>query len=152
MDCKEYREHLDIDGHGDTPGMQAHAAVCPDCTAIAARLNQAFLAYTLPDAVSSFDLVPRIRDLIPLLPGPRRVMPIKNWLLGGLAILGSMIVLPMMGGYRFMHATYGSDFTLSLFLVLGSIFSLYAGLFVASHLDELSKRLNLPTTTVQIQR
>lgn len=144
MKCADFFERLDVGEAWSTdPELRLHAASCPECAKLAARLQAAYTAYRLPDLVSSVDLVPRIRDLIPFLPAPRRVVSMRHWLLAGFLLLLSLGGLPLMGGYRVLSRLYGTGFSLPLILVMSGVLSLYIGLFALSHLDELATRFKL---------
>jgi len=149
MNCTEFLDRLDASGGYSSDGfstdmeLRLHAASCPACARLAERMQAAVTAYRLPDLVSSVDLVPRVRDLIPFLPAPRRVVSMRNWLLAGFLLILSLGGLPLMGGYRALSYQYGTGFTLPFILVMSGVLSLYVGLFALSHLDELATRFNL---------
>lgn len=146
MNCTEFLDRLDAsDGLSTDIELRLHAAACPGCAKLADKLQAAMTAYRMPDLVSSVDLVPRIMDLIPFLPVPRRVVSMRNWLLVGFILLLSLGGLPLMGGYRALSRQYGTGFSLPLFLVMSGMLSLYVGLFALSHLDELATRFNIKT-------
>jgi hypothetical protein len=156
MNCTEFLDRLDAsDGYslGDMAKgglfldeeQRLHAAACPACAKAAETVQAALVAYRLPDLVSSVDLVPRVRDLIPFLPAPRRVVSMRNWLLAGFLLLLSLGGLPLTGGYRALSSQYGMGFSLPLMLVLSGALTIYIGLFALSHLDELATRFKLRT-------
>ncbi|MFH2113720.1 MAG: hypothetical protein ABIJ86_04350 [Spirochaetota bacterium] len=148
MNCTEFLDRLDTyDVMTMDEEQRLHAAACPGCTRAFERVRAAITAYRLPDLVSSVDLVPRVRDLIPFLPAPRRVVSMRHWLLAGFLLLLSLGGLPLMGGYRALSYQYGMGFSLSLILVLSGVLSLYVGLFALSHLDELATRFKLRTVS-----
>lgn len=151
MKCTEFLDRLD--GSDDfcstslslDEEQRLHAATCSGCARAMERVQSALTVYRLPDLVSSVDLVPRFRDLIPFLPVPRRVVSMRNWLFVGFILLLSLGGLPLMGGYRALSYQYGSGFSLPLILVMSGALSLYIGLFALSHLDELATRFKLRT-------
>jgi hypothetical protein len=156
MNCKEYLDRLDETEESSLGGLseggfpldeeqRLHAAACPACAKATGRVQAAITAYRLPDLVSSVDLVPRIRDLIPFLPAPRRVVSMRNWLLAGFLLVLSLGGLPMTGGYRALSSQYGMGFSLPLILVMSGVLTIYIGLFALSHLDELVTRFKLRT-------
>lgn len=126
---------------GLPPAMAEHLRSCPACAAEAAAARTAIALYRLPDLASSVDLVPRISALIPFLPAPRRVVSMRDWLVWGAALAGSTVLIPLLGGFRELKGAYGSGFTFPLSLILGLVLTMYAGMFVLSHLDELTRRL-----------
>jgi hypothetical protein len=149
MNCTEFLDRLDAsdafpgDGVFLDEEQQRHAAACPACARAAGTGRAALAAYRLPDLVSSVDLVPRVLDLLPFLPAPRRVVSMRNWLLAGFLLLLSLGGLPLTGGYRILSSRYGMGFTLPLILVLSGALTIYIGLFALSHLDELATRFKL---------
>jgi hypothetical protein len=146
MTCKDFQDRLDeCEAPGLPAELQLHAAVCPACATTAGRVQAALAAYRLPDQASSVNLVPRLRELLPVLPAPRRVVSMRNWLLAGFMLLLSLGGLPLMAGYRTLSYRYGTGFSLPLILVMSLVLSLYVGLFVLSHLDEFAARLKLRT-------
>lgn len=151
MKCTEFLDSLDLsDGfRSDSLALDEehtlHTATCPGCARASERVRAAIIAYRLPDLVSSVDLVPRVLDLLPSVPAPRRVVSMRCWLLPGFLLLLSLGSLPMMGDYRALSRQYGMEFTLPLILVLSGALSLYIGLFALSHLDELTTRFKLRT-------
>ncbi|GAB1456400.1 hypothetical protein MASR2M48_17080 [Spirochaetota bacterium] len=65
----------------------------------------------------------------------------RNWVLSGFIILVSIIIVPMLSDFRALRSVYGAGFTLPLALMFGVLVTLYAGIFVMSHLDDFSRRL-----------
>ncbi|OHD81677.1 MAG: hypothetical protein A3J97_02220 [Spirochaetes bacterium RIFOXYC1_FULL_54_7] len=149
MNCTEFLDRLDasdgfsLDRLYLDEEQRLHAATCPGCTRASEKIQAALAVYRLPDLVSSVDLVPRVLDLIPFLPAPRRVVSMRNWLLAGFILLLSLGGLPMTGGYRALSYQYGMGFSLPLILVMSGALTLYVGLFALSHLDELATHFNL---------
>lgn len=154
MNCTEFLDRLDASDEFPTGGrsrhglplddeQRLHAATCPSCAKVAEKIQAALVTYRLPDLVSSVDLVPRVRDLIPFLPAPRRVVSMRNWLVAGFLLLLSLGGLPLTGGYRALSSQYGMGFSLPLILVLSGALTIYIGLFALSHLDELATRFKL---------
>jgi hypothetical protein len=149
MNCTEFLDRLDASDAFSGTGLfldeeqQRHAAACPACAGAAGTVRAALAAYRLPDLVSSVDLVPRVLDLLPFLPAPRRVVSMRNWLLAGFLLVLSLGGLPLTGGYRALSSRYGMGFSLPLILVLSGALTIYIGLFALSHLDELATRFKL---------
>ena len=144
MNCAEFLDRLDsADGLVLEGDLKFHAATCAGCAKSLEKVQAALIAYQLPELVSSVDLVPRIRDMIPFLPAPRRVVSMRNWLLAGFLLLLSLGGLPLTVGYRSLSNQYGIGFSLPLILVLSATLTLYVGLFALSHLDELATRFKL---------
>jgi hypothetical protein len=143
MTCERFLEQLDgLDNQGLPIDMVVHARTCPACSRELERLGRALSCYRLPDATPMVDLVPRVSALLPYVPAPRRSVSMRDWLLVGLLIVISMVMVPMLGDFRALRAVYGPGFTLPVFLTYGVAITLYAGLFIISHLEDFSKRLH----------
>ena len=143
MTCERFLEQLDgLDNQRLPIDMVVHARTCPDCERELETLGKALSCYRLPDATPMVDLVPRVSALLPYVPAPRRSVSMRDWLLVGLLIVISMVMVPMLGDFRALRAVYGTGFTLPVFLTYGVAITLYAGLFIMSHLDDFSRRLH----------
>jgi hypothetical protein len=121
--------------------MILHSRACPSCAREAVALKAAVSLYRMPDLASSADIVPRVAALLPFSPAPRRMVSMRDWLVAGFVIVASVALIPLMGEFNALKAAYGSGFTFPMSLALGSFVTLYAGVFVMSHLDEFSCRL-----------
>lgn len=142
MTCERFIASLDALDNGPLPDdMEAHARACPDCAREAAALRAALGLYRLPDVAGSADIAPRVMALLPFVAAPRRVVSMRDWVVSGLVILGSIVLVPLLADFKALKAVYGAAFTLPVSLALGLIVTLYAGLFVMSHLDDFTRRL-----------
>lgn len=143
MTCQRFLEQLDgLDNRRLPLEMVVHARTCPACARQLEILGRAIAVYRQPDEPIAVDLVPRVSALLPYLPAPRRVVSMRDWLLVGLLIAISMVMVPLLGDFRALRAAYGPGFTLPVFLTYGVAMTLYAGLFIISHLDDFSRRLH----------
>lgn len=143
MTCKRFLEQLDgLDNRCLPLDMVVHARTCPDCARQLDILGRAIAVYRMPDELVAVDMVPRVSALLPYVPAPRRVVSMRDWLLVGLLITISMVMVPLLGDFRALRAAYGPGFALPVFLTYGVAITLYAGLFIMSHLDEFSRRLH----------
>lgn len=143
MTCKRFLEQLDeLDNQRLPLDMVVHARNCPDCARELAMLGRAIASYRVPDEQANGELLSRVSALLPFVPAPRRVVSMRDWLLVGLLIVISMVMVPLLGDFRALRAAYGTGFTLPVFLTYGVAITLYAGLFIISHLDDFSRRLH----------
>ncbi len=143
MTCERFLEQLDgLDNQGLPIDMVIHARTCPACSRELEMLGKAITCYRESDGTGMVDLVPRISALLPYVEAPRRSVSMRDWLLVGLLIVISMVMLPMLGDFRALRAVYGPDLTLPIFLTYGVAITLYAGLFTMSHIEDFSKRLH----------
>jgi hypothetical protein len=142
MTCDRFRTELDaLQDETLTPDALAHLRACPRCAGEAAALKAAVMLYRLPDLAGSADIAPRVMALLPFLPAPRRSVSMRDWLVAGAVILGSIVLVPLLAEFRSLKAAFGSGFSLPVSLALGFVVTLYAGMFVISHLDDFSRRL-----------
>lgn len=142
MTCAQYDELMDaLESPALPPDMAAHAASCPSCAARSSAYFAALALYRLPELASAADLSPRISALLPFLPAPRRMVSMRDWLAAGLLLIVGVMLVPLLAEFRLLSASYGSGYTVPLALVLGMSVTIYAGLFIASHLDQLAKIL-----------
>lgn len=142
MTCDRFLAALDgLDNEPLTLEMAAHARSCHACASELSAMRAAIGLYRLPDLAGSSDITPRVTALLPFMTAPRRTVSMRDWLVTGFVIVSSMVLVPLLAEFRALKADYGSGFTLSVFVALGSLVTLYGGLFVMSHLDDFSKRL-----------
>lgn len=143
MTCKRFLEQLDeLDNQRLPLDMVVHARTCPDCARELAMLGRAIASYRVSDEQATGELASRVSALLPFVPAPRRVVSMRDWLLVGLLIVISMVMAPLLGDFRALRAAYGTGFTFSVFLTYGVAITLYACLFIISHLDDFSRRLH----------
>jgi len=148
MTCDRFLVLLDeLDNEALPPEMAAHMHSCHDCKAEAALLANALGLHRMPDAAGSVDLAPRVLASLADTPAPRRSVSMRDWAVAGILMVASMVIVPMMSEFRDLKAAYGDMFTFPLALALGSAVTLYAGIFIMSHLEEFSRRLKDHLTT-----
>ena len=142
MTCDRFLAALDgIDNEPLPTDLAIHARSCRACASESAALRAAIGLYRLPDLAGSSDITPRVTALLPFMPAPRRTVSMRDWIITGFVIVSSIVLVPLLAEFRALKAVYGSGFTLPVFLALGSLVTLYGGLFVMSHLDDFSRRL-----------
>jgi len=142
MNCARFMTMLDaLDNDAMPQDMVLHARSCQSCARESAALRAAIGLYRLPDLAGSADIVPRVSAMLPFMPAPRRTVSMRDWIFTGFVIVASIVLVPLLAEFRALKDSYGSGFTLPVFLALGSLVTLYAGMFVMSHLDDFSRRL-----------
>jgi hypothetical protein len=142
MTCDRFLAALDgLDNGPLTIDMAAHVRSCRACASESAALRAAVGLYRIPDLAGSSDITPRLTALLPFMPAPRRTVSMRDWIITGFVIVSSMVLIPLLSEFRALKAVYGSGFTLPVFLALGSLITLYGGMFVMSHLNDFSRRL-----------
>jgi hypothetical protein len=70
-------------------------------------------------------------------------LSMRGWIFTGIFVLLSLSTVLFGGDFGKVAAAFGSSFLLPLGLTIGGIVSIYGALFIASHLDELEKILDL---------
>jgi len=142
MNCDRFINLLDgLENEALPVEMAIHARSCPACAREAAAMKAAVGLYRLPDIASSASIAPRVAALLPFMPQPRRTVSMRDWIITGFVIVSSIVLVPLLAEFRALRAVYGSGFTFPVSLALGFIVTLYAGMFVLSHLDDFSRRL-----------
>jgi hypothetical protein len=127
--------------------LRMHLSRCASCAAAARLMEEALSAYRGDelgaDARSEAALVEdRVMAALRLMPSPQQDFALRDWLLPAAIILLSMFLLPLFGKeLGFLETLFGSGYALSLFLVLGLIFTGYCAFFIATHLSELQSYL-----------
>ncbi len=141
MTCDRFLLLLDeLDNDVIPPEMATHMHSCPACSGEVARLGKALGLYRLPETPETVDLAARVSESAAGLPVPRRSVSMRDWLLSGVIIVLSVAMMPTLGSFRELRAAYGAGFTLPAALVFGVAVTLYAGLFILSHLEDFSTR------------
>lgn len=142
MTCDRFLATLDgLDNEPWSVDMAVHARSCRACAGESAALRAAIGLYRLSDLAGSSDITPRVAAMLPFMPAPRRTVSMRDWIVTGFVIVSSIVLVPLLAEFRALKAVYGSGVTLPVFLALGSLVTLYGGLFVMSHLDDFSRRL-----------
>lgn len=142
MTCDRFLAALDgLDNEPLPADMASHARGCRSCAGESAALRAAVGLYRLPDLAGSGDIAPRVTALLPFMPAPRRTVSMRDWIITGFVIISSVALVPLLADFRALKAVYGPGFTVPVFVSLGSLVTLYGGLFIMSHLDDFSRRL-----------
>lgn len=142
MTCQRFLTLLDgLDNDAMSIDMMVHARSCQSCAHQYENIRAAISLYQRPEIAESTDLLPGIMASLPYLSPPRRAISMRNWVLSGCILVASIIGVPMLSDFRALRSVYGAGFTLPLALMFGVIVTLYAGVFVISHLDAFSQRL-----------
>ncbi|HNU91178.1 MAG TPA: hypothetical protein PKO25_04850 [Spirochaetota bacterium] len=126
--------------HDNAPGyplpLRLHLRRCAHCRAEEARLRAAL------EELKAVALSPRDMDIsdavmagIERLESYRRDVPMYNWIGGGLAILGGIVLISFSDSFAWLRGSFGGDFEVPLSIVLGIVITLYASAFIATHLD-----------------
>lgn len=138
MKCDEaMRRVLEHDDGSHRPVLlRLHLRRCARCRAEAAALDAALreLRQT-PLSRRDMDVSDAVMAEIERLESYRRDVPMYNWVGGGLAILGGIVLVSFSDSFAWLRGSFGGDFEVPLSIVLGIVITLYASAFIATHLD-----------------
>jgi hypothetical protein len=144
MTCESFKRELDaMENYNPSAEMNKHMSSCPACALGYASLRSALTVYTLPLSVCERDLVPGIMAALPFARRPRRFMSLRNWLLGGVALLVSIAFVPFLEEFKALTRSYGNGFLLPLGIVLGILVTVYMMVFIATHVQDFSRRFGI---------
>ncbi len=126
--------------HDDSAGypvfLRLHLRRCARCRAEAERLRIALADLrNAPLPVSDIDVADAVMVEIERLESYRRDVPMYNWVGGGLAILGGIVLVSFSDSLAWLQSSFGGNFEVPLSIVLGIVITLYASAFIATHLD-----------------
>lgn len=139
MRCETFLEQYDrLDNRRAlAPLLRLHLASCSSCRSKVLRTGAALDAYRRVEPSRSDLLEERIMSAVRLLPHPRRVVSVRDWVVTGGLIALSMALIPLGDQFDSIKAFFGSSYALPLALVLGFILTAYGALFIGSHMSEL---------------
>jgi hypothetical protein len=143
MRCETFRDRYDQLDSGEEPGffLRAHLASCPECRLAAGRLEAGLQAWRAADEAEALRqgeiLDQRIMAAVLLLPRPRKELHARNWALSGMVIFLSLALIPFSKDFSLLRQLFGEGYSLPLFLVLGLVLTLFGGVFIATHMEEL---------------
>lgn len=144
MKCEAFEERYDRveEGASLSPALALHLARCPRCAARVELRRRALELYRLPGPEP--DLVSHVLSVLPFLPRPRRTVSLRDWILSGLALSASVILVPAQRVFSQVIEIYGNSWVLPFVLVFGLSVSVFGALFIGTHMDELSGLVGRP--------
>jgi len=148
MRCETFRNRYDRLGPGGErrpgavmgSGMMLHLARCPDCSSSVARVEAAIAAWRAEGSGAPRAeelLVDRVMAAVRLQRPPRREVLTRDWLISGLVLAGSLILIPEGRDFPWFRELFGARLILPIALVLGIGLSAFGALFAGSHVDEM---------------
>jgi len=145
MNCEVFEERYDCvpEGESLSPSLTLHLARCPRCAARVEMRRRAVELYRMPQPGEEQDIVDRVMAALPFLPRPHREMPLRNWVVAGLVLASSVVLVPAQGVFSGVIDVYGSQWMLPFVLVFGFSVAIFGALFIKTHMDELSDRLGI---------
>ncbi|NLJ47455.1 MAG: hypothetical protein GX430_12975 [Treponema sp.] len=144
MKCETFEELYDRAEEGAplSPALALHLARCPRCAARVELRRRALELYRIPGPEP--DLASRVLAVLPFLPRPHRTVSLRNWVLSGLALSASVVLVPAQRVFSLVIEEYGNRWMLPFVLVFGLSLSVFGALFIGTHMDELSGLVGRP--------
>jgi hypothetical protein len=144
MKCEVFEERYDRSEEGAklSPALALHLARCPRCSARVELRRRALELYRLPGPEP--DMASRVLAALPFLPRPHRTVSLRDWILSGLALSASVVLVPAQKVFSLVIEEYGNRWMLPFVLVFGLAVSVFGALFIATHMDELSGLVSRP--------
>ncbi len=144
MTCKQCALELDaMDNQSLGSVLAGHLSQCPQCSKRFEELRNALMLYRMPLALCAKDIAPRIAAMLPFMQKPRRVMALRNWLAVGLILMISLAFTPFLEAFEMLDTVYGNGFLVPLGIVTGLTVTLYAIIFIATHVEDFSRRFRI---------
>lgn len=147
MKCNEAMQiFLQMDNRDSLPFLvRAHMWRCRKCKEEIDALQQSYIS--LLDAAPyelSRDLSGPIFDKIAnQCPSYRREMSYARWLVAGFILIASRFAVTFSDTLVELQGYYGGRLDIPLNIVLGLVMSIYAALFIGTHIEELKKLVRL---------
>lgn len=149
MTCNRASNMLDSLDNGQAMplAVRIHLFFCPACRALEQRVQRVHeelpeLYQNPPDALAD-----EIMALVALEPVEVRPLhqSLRNWLIPGIAIIAYLVLAPIAPAKEWFLTTFGFNLLLPMSITLGAVLTIYAGLFVASHMDKINEFLHSHT-------
>jgi len=121
-----------------------HILRCPSCSASARRLDLAMDVLKtdcFPDSPDYTAAIMKSLNQEPAVEG--QPVSFRNWLVGGVLLVSAMVFSPMGSDFAWVVERFGTGYLLPMNMVLSLVFTGYVGLFVGTHLGEISDKFNL---------
>jgi hypothetical protein len=143
MTCDKCMDrYFSLDNEEELPfGVCAHVARCDRCAAEIRRFENALEALAEAAPEPGRDLIPSIMQSIAETAPDGQTGGLGRWVAVGCTLLLSVALVPFGESFGWASAAYGSKFQLPLFLVLGLVLAVYCTVFIATHVEELERRI-----------
>jgi hypothetical protein len=146
MKCeKAVSMFLSLDNGQPKPlSLVIHTYFCPGCAAEIMKLEKVFKIIHAEYCFSmntdvTLDVMKRINKASPLY--VKEISYLK-WISAGLVILASRFAVSYSDSMIWLNQHFGSSYEIPMNIVLGISITIYASMFISSHLDDLKKKLN----------
>jgi len=147
MTCERSHSILDmLDKQEPIPFLvKLHLLFCDNCKSQEKKIEEVHKLLKeeiLCSPIDFTDSVLQALEFEPQKPAPGH-QPMRNWLIPGLLIILWLVLAPIMPVNEWFVANFGFALLLPLSITLGTLISIYGGLFVASHMDKINDFFNL---------
>ncbi|WP_455382056.1 hypothetical protein [Salinispira pacifica] len=155
MTCSEaLSRYFDLDREEEPTGeLAAHLRTCSSCAPLVSRMEAAQKAAAVqPSFLQSArftDLVmARIQSEAGAVPNRETAEEgaLLPWIVAGVIILAAIPLSSFSDSLSWLSAIFGTQLDFPLHLVLGLAFTVYALLFIGSHLQGIARLLHLKTS------
>ncbi len=153
MNCRTFTErYLDTETASNLPILASlHLLVCPACREEVRRMEQALASLRRSaEAPQVRDMSREIMARITILEPDweSRVEPVQeialaNWIAVGLLIIAGFFFADMNQSFVWMKISFGKGLDIMISVVMGIVFTIYAAVFIASHMDFIANRIGL---------
>lgn len=149
MTCHRANKLLDSLDNGQAMplAVRIHLFFCPACRTLDQRVRSARAALNEHPQEAPDKLTDDIMALIALEPIEVRPLhqALRNWLVPGIAIIAYLVLAPIAPAKEWFLTTFGFNLLLPLSITLGAVITIYAGLFVASHMEKINEFFHIHT-------
>jgi hypothetical protein len=121
-----------------------HLATCVKCSKEIARMERAEALLRNSSPRPSRDLNYAIMAAIKLQPrkeGEQESERLVRWIVVGFFLIAGLLLMPFGEGFGWGRAVFGNDYALPMSLVLGGALTVFALIFVFTHIESLSEFL-----------
>ncbi len=145
MKCERFEERYDrLDEGSALPASLAlHLARCPLCAARLEMRRRALELYRMPGPEGVPDIVDRVMAVLPFLPRPRREISLRNWVISGLFLASSVVLVPAQNVFSRVIDHYGPQWMVPFVLVFGFSVAIFGCFFIVTHMDAISARMGI---------
>lgn len=147
MNCERWmQQYMGLDSGESLPlPLRIHTLFCARCRAEIRGMEMALLAMQRFAPPSPEDLSREIMSSVMRgVSEDGRIVPLYNWVAGGILLLAGVILVRFGDSFIWLKERFGIDLELPLAIVLGVVLSVYAAVFVGTHIEELARRRRAP--------